>query len=274
MKTMKLIVMIAFFSLAFTQNIFSQEYESDSLIVPFSDPAGPKHLKANIIMGSIIVKGYSGKDAHIEARTRVRKSRAKESHEGMRLIPNTSTGLTVEEDDNYMTVTTNSWSRTTDLIIRVPRQVSLKLNTANGGVIEVDNIEGEVEANNSNGSIELTNITGAAIAYSANGRVLVSFDIITPEKTMSFITMNGTIDVTFPPALKADVKLRTDNGNVYSDFDVVMEQNVRKIEKTPREKGGRYRVSLDKDMYGKINGGGPEFQFRTLNGNIYIRQKK
>jgi hypothetical protein len=66
MKTMKLILMVGFFSLASIQNTFSQEYKSDSLIVPFSEPARPKHLKANIIMGSIIVRGYDGKDALID----------------------------------------------------------------------------------------------------------------------------------------------------------------------------------------------------------------
>ncbi|MFQ5629087.1 MAG: DUF4097 domain-containing protein [bacterium] len=274
MKIMKLITTIGILLLFCMQITFAQDYEADSLTVPFSEPSQPKHLKASVMMGSIFVKGYDGKDAIIVARTRIRKSRENRMKDGMRLIPNTSTGLTVEEEDNEMSISTSSWARAIELTIKVPRWTSLELSSMNGGVIEVDKIEGEVEANNMNGSVALTNISGAAIAYSANGRVTVAFDNITPDKTMSFITMNGTIDVTFPTAIKADVKLRTDNGNVYSDFDIEMQRNVRKIEKSPRGKGRKYRVTLDKDMYGTINGGGPEFQFRTLNGNIYIRKKK
>ena len=38
--------------------------------------------------------------------------------------------------------------------------------------------------------------------------------------------------------------------------------------------GGKYRVRIDKTMYGLINGGGPEILFQTFNGNIYIRKAK
>jgi hypothetical protein len=37
---------------------------------------------------------------------------------------------------------------------------------------------------------------------------------------------------------------------------------------------GRYRVQFDKATYGLINGGGPEIQLTTFNGNIYIRKAK
>ena len=40
-----------------------------------------------------------------------------------------------------------------------------------------------------------------------------------------------------------------------------------------RKSGGRYRVRIDKAMYGSINGGGPEMQFVTYNGNILIHKK-
>ena len=37
---------------------------------------------------------------------------------------------------------------------------------------------------------------------------------------------------------------------------------------------GKYRVQFDKAMFGLINGGGPEMQLTTFNGNIYIRKAK
>jgi hypothetical protein len=39
-----------------------------------------------------------------------------------------------------------------------------------------------------------------------------------------------------------------------------------------RSQGGKYRVKVDKTVHGKINGGGPEIQFKDFNGNIYIRK--
>jgi DUF4097 and DUF4098 domain-containing protein YvlB len=41
-----------------------------------------------------------------------------------------------------------------------------------------------------------------------------------------------------------------------------------------RGKGGKYRVRLERAIYGSINGGGPEIQFKDFNGNIYIRKGK
>ncbi len=37
---------------------------------------------------------------------------------------------------------------------------------------------------------------------------------------MSFSTMNGDVDVTMPGDVKARVKLKSDNGEIYSDFEV------------------------------------------------------
>jgi hypothetical protein len=37
---------------------------------------------------------------------------------------------------------------------------------------------------------------------------------------------------------------------------------------------GKYRVQFDRATYGLINGGGPELQLTTFNGNIYIRKAK
>jgi DUF4097 and DUF4098 domain-containing protein YvlB len=41
-----------------------------------------------------------------------------------------------------------------------------------------------------------------------------------------------------------------------------------------RSKGGKYKVKIDKTTVGSINGGGPDLDFKTFNGNIYIRKKK
>jgi DUF4097 and DUF4098 domain-containing protein YvlB len=85
--------------------------------------------------------------------------------------------------------------------------------------------------------------------------------------------MNGKIDVAFPPSLKANLVMRTDNGEIFSDFDVQLQANASKptVEDT-RGKGGKYKIKLDKAVYGTINGGGPEIQFKGFNGDIYIRK--
>jgi DUF4097 and DUF4098 domain-containing protein YvlB len=90
---------------------------------------------------------------------------------------------------------------------------------------------------------------------------------------MAFTSLNGSIDVTLPANIKANLKMRTDNGDVYSDFDIQLRPSDRKpTEIDKRKQGGPFRIEIDKSVNGTINGGGPDFDIRTLNGNIYIRK--
>lgn len=92
---------------------------------------------------------------------------------------------------------------------------------------------------------------------------------------MSFSTMNGDVDVTLPGDTKARVKMKSDNGDIYSDFEVKVEANPSNPNVSDTHgKDGRFHVQFDKVTYGSINGGGPEMQFTTFNGKIYLRKKK
>jgi hypothetical protein len=54
---------------------------------------------------------------------------------------------------------------------------------------------------------------------------------------------------------------------------IVTQPIVRRIAVTDaRQSGGRYRVEIDRSLYGTINGGGPEFELRSFNGNVYLRR--
>jgi DUF4097 and DUF4098 domain-containing protein YvlB len=143
----------------------------------------------------------------------------------------------------------------------------------NDGNIVVSGVDGEFDVNNVNGEVDLKNIGGSVVAHALNGHVLATFNRIDPQKPMAFSSLNGDIDVTFPADLKANVSLRTDNGEVYSDFDVKVQPNApQQTVEDDRGKGGKYKVKIDKNVRGTINGGGQEIQFKNFNGNIYIRK--
>ncbi|PYU95588.1 MAG: hypothetical protein DMG08_04605 [Acidobacteria bacterium] len=257
----------------------SQEASSEKVSVAFSDPARPGLLKAGLITGGISVTGYDGKDVVIEARARQgrlsRRERSGEGMEGMTRLQNLSSGLTVEEENNVMTVHVGVMNREIDLNIQVPFKTSLKLSSVNDGDIKVQRVQGEIEVNNVNGGITLTNISGSAVAGTTNGDVVATFDAATPGKSMSFSSFNGKIDVTFPPEMKANVVMKSEEGDIYSDFDIRMDSASRApIVEDSRSKGGKYRIRLEKSLYGTINGGGPEMHLKNFNGDIYIRKKK
>jgi DUF4097 and DUF4098 domain-containing protein YvlB len=258
----------------------AQDAQGDRVVVPFSDPSRPKTLKASLINGGITVRGYDGKDAIIESHGRSGGDSHRhrpERTDGMHRLDVSGSGLQVEESDNTITVGVG-WrgiNNDTEIVIQVPYNTSVKLSTTNGGDLIVDHMTGDVELNNTNGNATATHISGSAIVHALNGKVLASLDRVTPDKPMSFSSLNGDIDVTLPADVKARVKLKSDNGEVYSDFDVKLDASARQpVVEDRRSEHGRYRVRFDRATYGTINGGGPEVQLTTFNGNIYIRKTK
>ena len=243
---------------------------ADHVSVALSDPSRPALVKASLINGGITVKAYDGKEVVVEARARNRESSHSESN--MKRILISSTGLSVEEENNDVRINTDSLGRPIDLTISVPTRTSLKLNAVNSGDIVVTGVDGELDVNDVNGSVTLNNVSGSAIAHALNGRVLVTFNRVN-QKPMAFSSLNGDIDVTFPADLKANLSLKSDRGEVFSDFDVQVQASVpQQTVEDSRKDGGKYRVKIDKTVHGTIGGGGPEMQFTNFNGTIYIRK--
>jgi DUF4097 and DUF4098 domain-containing protein YvlB len=280
---------------------FSQENPTDKVTVPFSNPSKPGRVEANVHNGSIIVKGYEGKEVIVEARTREKKlseedanvaqrvareveravravpeekKKASEKAAGMHLISSVTTGLTVEEDNNLMEISVESFKTAVDLTIQVPYSTSLELSTFNNGDIVVENVNGEIEVNNHNGALKLSGVSGVVVANTFNGAVTVNFAKVAPDKPMSFSTWNGDIDVTFPADIKANVKMKSARGDIYSDYEIKITPTPASPVEDKRKEGGKYRISFGEYISGTINGGGPEFQFNTFNGNIFIRKAK
>lgn len=251
--------------------------------VPITDPSRPVQLRVHLLNGSITVKGADVKEILVEAKAhedddgedqegRREKRRESSRSEGMRRIPMTSTGLNVEAENNQVRISTDAINRTSDLVITVPVHTSASLHTVNNGDINVNGIDGELDVNDVNGSVTLKNISGSVVAHALNGRVLVTMNRV-DSKPLAFSSLNGDIDVTFPASLKANLSMRTDNGEVFSDFDVALTSSVpQQTVEDDRGHGGKYKVKVDKTVRGAINGGGPEIQFKNFNGNIYIRK--
>jgi DUF4097 and DUF4098 domain-containing protein YvlB len=243
----------------------------DRIPVTLSDPSRPAHVKVSLVNGGITVKASDGKEIVVEARVRNRENSRSEG--GPKRLTISSTGLSVEEENNEVNINTDSYMRPIDLTVSVPVHTSLKLRAVNDGDIAVTGVEGELDVDDINGSVTLNNISGSAVAHALNGHLYATFVKVDPQKAMAFSSLNGDIDVTFPADLKANVSIRSDQGDVFSDFDVQLKAAAAQpVVEDGRGHGGKYRVKIDKAIHGTINGGGPEIQFRNFQGKIYIRK--
>jgi hypothetical protein len=301
MKTIK-IAAAFLLTMAFSTGVMAQQTTADTkeqLVVPLSEPGKPFKLNVGMIYGSIKVVGYEGKDVVIDITQEDRESKKKvrtrdkdrmidvdvntninvnggrngESASGMkRITAGRKLDVSAEEKNNNINIHTSVMTPVS-LVIKVPMTESkMRISTINDGDIVVSNVNGELEVNNTNGPITMSGISGSVVATAINDNIKISFKSIDPKAPMAFSSLNGNIDVTFPATLKANVKLKTDNGEMFTDFDIDADKTATPAKKT--SSNGTYRINIENWVYGKINAGGPELMMKNMNGNIYIRKAK
>ena len=193
---------------------------------------------------------------------------------GMKQLSGSTSGLEVEEEGNVVQISTQSWKAATDLVIQVPVASSLEVQSSMDGAVVIDGVSGEIDINNINGPVTLTSVSGNTLVHTVNGDITVVLTRVAADKPLSFSTMNGDIDVTLPADVKANLKMKSEQGEIFSDFDINMTRQPARSEAAETTEQGKYRITFDKSLYGLVNGGGQEFSFNTFSGDIYIRKKK
>ena len=150
----------------------------ERVVVPARNTTQPRKVDVNLMGGSITVKAYAGKEVIVEARgSSGRPEREREpdkAAEGMRRLDLPARGLSVEEENNVVTVRMQR-SQRGELVISVPPDTSLKLHTMHGE-ITVEGVKGELDINSMNGKITLANVSGSVLANTMNGTMKISMD--------------------------------------------------------------------------------------------------
>jgi hypothetical protein len=288
MKNIKAFLFTVLIFSAAALALWGQASTADRVVVPFSDPGKPGLVKVHLINGGITVKGYEGKEVIVEAMPRGHavgedegemeyegEEKKTDKHAGMMRLKAGGGGLDVEESKNVMEISVPAWKADIDLTVQVPVNTALRLHAVNNGGIRVENVNGDIEVANVNGGISLSRISGSAVAQTVNGDVTAIFTRLDGKKPLSLITLNGDVDITLPAAAKVDFKLKIDNqGEIYSDFELALRPKSEKTVEDKRGSGGRYKVRIDKTVFGSINGGGQEITLKTFNGDILLRKAK
>jgi hypothetical protein len=260
-------------------NAISHAQGANEFTVPLSDPAKRAKLKAHLNYGSITVKGTGRRDVLVkyanaddrDSEDNEERGEQTDSRSGLKRIGGGGMDLEVTENTNQVTVQSNSWNHKINLEIEVPSGMDMQLHTYNGGDLMVSNVQGELALSNYNGEITALNISGSVVASTYNGTIKVTFDKITDGAPMSYSTYNGDIDLTFPSTLKATLKMKTEQGEIFTGFDVnITSTGPVQMKDT---KGGVYKVVVDDWKRGDVNGGGPEITMKNYHGDILIRKK-
>ena len=251
----------------------SQPPTGDRVTVPLSDPSRPALIHISLVNGSITVRGANRRDVLVVARPEADRASGRYDPDatGLRRLPQTA-GFRISEEANRVNIGSDNPSRSISFDVEVPVRTNLQLKTVNGGDVRVDNVDGEIDVSNTNGGITLTSVAGSVVAGTTNGQVRASLTRVAAGKDMAFTSLNGTIDVTLPASTKANLRIRSDHGDVHSDFDMQLKPESLAIVSENSRGPGRYRITRNKSIVGTINGGGPEFELRTFNSNVYVRK--
>jgi hypothetical protein len=142
-----------------------------------------------------------------------------------------------------------------DFTVLVPRGVHLVAGTVNGAVSVSGGTE-DVEAATVNGDVTVESGRGRFSATTVSGTVNAL--VTTRPSSMEFTTVNGNVIVDLPASIGAEVEMTTVNGDLRSDYDIVMT-------------GGRFRPYNLTARLGPQ--GGPRMRVTTVNGNVEIRKR-
>ncbi len=282
MKNIKYI--ISNFALVLVTCISLQAQEKE-VTVPFSDPSGNKEFAVRVMSGDVTIKGTDRSDVLVKYKIEEHEDEGewKDDHwknegqssgqkqKGMKKIGGKNFKFEIGEKNNTVYIKANNVMNMILFEIEVPREIDIVVSKQIGKNVYVENIKGALNIESNIGTITVKKLSGFINASGSTGGINVEFDEVSADEPMMFNTITGDIDLTLPASHKADLKMRTEWGDVYSDMNIET-----KIQEDNKEQstdgGGTVKVSNSWTL-GSLNGGGAQMTLKTQMGSIYLRKQ-
>jgi hypothetical protein len=138
-----------------------------------------------------------------------------------------------------------------DFTVRLPENLRFSAQNVNGS-IKAEGLGRFVHATSVNGSVHVSTKNFAELS-TVNGSIEGRMGRADWTGTLKISTVNGSVDLTMPGSLSADVKFRSVNGHMNSDFPLTVSGSF----------GGR-------KMDGRVGSGGRELVVETVNGSVSL----
>ncbi|WP_255478773.1 DUF4097 family beta strand repeat-containing protein [Rufibacter sp. XAAS-G3-1] len=229
-----------------------------------------KRVQLSMFNSNVKIVGHTGDEVIIETRDYIAPPKRAEGLKPLynQVEDNTNLGLSVTKNNNTLTIAKASRA-SGEYLIRIPRNAAVVYKETNweGGDLSISDVDGEVELKLNNSEATLTNVSGPVVANNTNGSIKVVFSSLDQSKPSAISTVSGDIDITLPAKDKANFKLKSLQGEIYTDFDLEMQRSKNDDEGLALVGGGG-------DIAGKVNGGGVEISVQSITSDIFIRKKK
>lgn len=158
-----------------------------------------------------------------------------------------------------------------DVSIHMPREGHVNLRTGDGAIV-LSNFKGNMELESGDGHEEISSVDGILHAHTSDGRISASgrFDALdlhtgdgrvearalpgsSVNSDWNIRSGDGSVTLQLPENFAADVDLRTGDGHISVGFPVTVQGNLG-----------------EKNIHGKLNGGGNLLTVHTGDGSIRI----
>ena len=284
----QLIVLLSFTLGMCVQNVPAQKNEFTEVIKKELEVnnAAESSLVIKNVFGSIDVEGYSGRTIQIEVERSIKAENPSDLELGKAELQ-----LKVSEQPNRVIIRPDApyiefdedklkyrwcdnsydlgYEHNLNIKVKVPNTMLIDVSTVNNGEVLVENTRGNfLKAENINGGITLNNITGKTKVNCINGPVTISY-ANNPNEPSEYYSLNGDINISYQKALSANISFKTMNGEMFTDFDIN-----KQFTRTNKSigKGDKPRFKVEAQPVVQIGTGSVDFDFETLNGNVYIKK--
>ena len=197
----------------------------------------------------LVIQGHAGTSVIIEAEGG--EGKVPEKAKGLSMVTaggvdNTGMGATVEEETAKVVTSINEKGEETEeeirvlsisipgtnklfknYVVKIPNGLSTRFREGSGNswakkeVFKIQSLKGELDVNCTNCDLEISDFSGNIVAnnstYGATTRI--EFTALAQDKITS-VNTQGEIEVILPASSKANLRLNSLRGNVFTDFDL------------------------------------------------------
>ena len=192
--------------------------EPTTTSIAFSDPARPGTVRVQLSRTAVRIQGGDTNEVTVTAD--VPPATGKPRRDGLRVLT-TASSFSLTEKDNVVTLDAigDSWAKGSgDLQIVVPRSTSVIVQNSHGGDVSCSRLSGDLDITAMNGEVVLDEVSGGVVVQTMNGGIRAGIAEMSPGKPLAFTSLNGEVQLRLPPAGRANLRIRTQNGSVLTDF--------------------------------------------------------
>lgn len=223
---------------------------------------------------NLVIVGYDGTDLRI-TREGGLDTDDDQRAKGLRKISaggkadNTGFGLNAQMATEGIVISQVGRSNGT-IRVQVPNTavVMLEQSTTKGSDVEVSGFRGELDISMHYHKVILRNVYGPTSVNSIYGSVEAVYSDGPPTRALRLHSTYSNVDLTLPANTKANLRLSTSYGDMFTDFDIDVKANMNDADL----QNTGFTQTSGNGLSGTINGGGELISLTASYRNIYLRK--